>query len=346
MNYGGYANTGGDYDDLFRGALGWASGGIPSPVIPSFSHLWGDNGRYNVDIQAIDDDMGFVWNFATNEPDPVSGYTQLVSHNFRPVEVENVNPTINGIDVSVDASGLCVRITGNSGNELRLESSYGSGWTTLLVAFHDGPNQVYCGSGTLSLIGLQLRLHYIPEDDAGANPSWFVVSDFPGQRTQKEKMVTFPWQSGDGEQTQSLSLGDVLLGVPLTFRVDASDPGSDNEAVIWDWGDSTPFGIQVHEVTDPTVLCGGANEALDTNFDGIPTVFDGCSDGVFERAVNSDRTPTVEPVTLSDVQTHEFSQAYLYYVMVLVVDDDNTEGYPTTYLNDGYDMDFVLLDLR
>src|SRR3990172_1384718 len=106
---GGFANSGGDYDDLMRGALGWASGGIPSPLIPSFSHLWGDNGRYNVDIQAIDDDMGFVWNFGTNEPDAVSGYTQLISHNFRPVEVENVNPTIlpvGGIDVSVDASGL------------------------------------------------------------------------------------------------------------------------------------------------------------------------------------------------------------------------------------------------
>ena len=51
-------------------------------------------------------------------------------------------------------------------------------------------------------------------------------------------------------------------------------------------------------------------------------------------------------MTVSDVQSHTFTQRYLYYVMVLTPDDDNSEGYPTTFLTDGVDMDFIMIDFR
>jgi len=137
-----------------------------------------------------------------------------------------------------------------------------------------------------------------------------------------------------------------FLGVPIPFRVNVGDVGSDNLGVVWDWGDNTPFGIQVHEVSDNSLLCGGSNTVLDTNFDGIPTIFDGCEDGVFERVDNSDRTPTFDPVSVADVQSHAFTERYLFYVMVLTPDDDNSEGYPSTFLTDGVDMEFIMIDLR
>jgi len=36
----------------------------------------------------------------------------------------------------------------------------------------------------------------------------------------------------------------------------------------------------------------------------------------------------------------------IYYVVLIVLDDDNTRGYPSDFLNDGIDMEFILLDLR
>jgi len=350
VHFGGLAYTtlAGDYVRFVANSVAWLFAPTTGPTIATFNHGWGDNGIYNVDFQILDDDMG--WDLTTipttGFPTPLPGMVPTISHNYQPIEVLNVDPVITSVRATATGD-LCVRVTGNPGNRVELEVFDG---TTVhsLVLDRDGNNPEF---GCLAdveidvsaLAGAYIKMKYTPEDDDGANPTWLVEGYFPGADPHKEKVV---FNSKGGYQEINIGLGQMLLGVPITFRVNVGDVGSDNLGVVWDWGDNTPFGIQVHEVSDNSLLCGGSNTVLDTNFDGIPTIFDGCEDGVFERVDNSDRTPTFDPVSVADVQSHAFTERYLFYVMVLTPDDDNSEGYPSTFLTDGVDMEFIMIDLR
>lgn len=61
-----WAIVGEDTPQLLRNAIGWAAGGIPSPVLPRITHQFGNSPPYTVDLMVIDDDMGWAW-------DPVLG---------------------------------------------------------------------------------------------------------------------------------------------------------------------------------------------------------------------------------------------------------------------------------
>ena len=66
-HFGAFANPTGDSTGmLLRNLVGWVAGGIPSPKIAPFTHTYGDNGVYNVDLMAIDDDMGWTWDAVNN----------------------------------------------------------------------------------------------------------------------------------------------------------------------------------------------------------------------------------------------------------------------------------------
>jgi hypothetical protein len=60
------AIVGSDTSMLLRNAIGWAAGGIPSPILPTTTHTFGNSPPYTVDLMVIDDDMGWAW-------DPVLG---------------------------------------------------------------------------------------------------------------------------------------------------------------------------------------------------------------------------------------------------------------------------------
>jgi len=333
----------GDLDKALANSLIWTSGGFDSPRIPSVVHTYGDNGIYRADLQLVDDDMGYALDVATQTVTAVDGFTPVISHNVVPVEVENVDPVITNVRASF-VGDLCLRLTGNSGNSLTMEVNDGTS-THSLTLVRDGNNPEVACLTNLDIdvragAGASIRLIYDPADDNGANPSWIMEASGPGASTHIAKE---DFNSKDGPQVREISFGTILLGMPITFRVDAGDVGSDNLGVVWDWGDSTPMGIQAHEVGSPATLCGGANKPISTVF-GADSIFTGCDDPTFERGLNSIRSPSVKTVSINDVQTHKFTQNYLYYVMVLVPDDDNTEHYPSTFLTDGVDMEFVLLD--
>jgi len=344
-SYVGGGGLTGDINKAIGNALAWAAGGFESQRIPDVTHTYGDNGIYRADLQLLDDDMGFALNEATQTVTAVPGFTQTISHNVVPVEVENVDPVITNVRASF-VGDLCLRLTGNSGNSLTMEVNDGTS-THSLTLVRDGNNPEVGCLTNLDIdvrfgAGASIRLIYDPADSDGANPSWIMEASGPGA---SPKIVKQDFNSKDGPQVREVSFGTILLGMPITFRVDAGDVGSDNLGTIWDWGDSTPEGIQVHRVDNNAALCGGANEGLVTDFGGV-SIFTGCDDPIFERGLNSLRSPLVDPVSINDVQSHAFTQNYLYYVAVSVVDDDYNEGYPSTYLVDGLDMELILLDFR
>jgi hypothetical protein len=120
-HYGAYAvgvAAFSDSDMLLRNMVGWAGGGIPSPKIPAFDYVFGDNGVYTVDFSVIDDDMGYTFDTTSNMPveDPNIGGVQM-SHRFVTVSVDNVDPVITGLDAFM-AGEVCVRIDGTVGNSV------------------------------------------------------------------------------------------------------------------------------------------------------------------------------------------------------------------------------------
>jgi hypothetical protein len=93
------------------------------------------------------------------------------------------------------------------------------------------------------------------------------------------------------------------VGSPLTFAATASDPGSDDLTLTWDWGD-------------------GSNESQTHFNDGMgpdPPV-----------------SPDVSPITVVDQWNHTYSQGGTYIVSLTAIDDDGgrtTETYEMTLLS-------------
>jgi hypothetical protein len=349
--FGGY-QFGGDFSELMANALLWTSDEfVPTNIIPDMVVNIGDNGIYDLDIQVVDDDMGWLWDPVLGDlvpavlPPEYAGYEPQISHNHMMIEVLNQDPVIDRLHVYVEGD-LCMRMSGNKGNKATLEVFDGTTMHSLTLVRDPGNPEFGCiedlHMDLAMSAGSFVRVIYEPSDDDGSNPTWIVEGYWPGDDPHKIKFV---FDSKKGIQVKYVSFGDMFLNVPISFEVNAHDEGSDDLATIWDWGDNTPMGIQVH---DNTVggYCGGANEQLRTVLGPTPSVFDGCSDQEFMRGWNTLRTPEVKPWAILDEQTHAFTERYLYYTMVLVVDDDNSEGYPSPYLTDGVDMDFVLLNFK
>ena len=74
----------------------------------------------------------------------------------------------------------------------------------------------------------------------------------------------------------------------------------------------------------------------------------GYSEPYFDRGSNDERSPLgTTDFRVRDTAVHAFDlRQDIYYVVLIVLDDDNTRGYPSDFLNDGIDMEFILLDLR
>jgi hypothetical protein len=335
----------GDDKTLLANCADWVTAELSVPDIATFQHTFGDNGRYDTDLILLDDDMGFVWDFANNEPLAIPGLPQTLSHNVFPADVQNEDPVLRRIRATATGD-ICLRMTGNSGNEVTLDVFDGTTLHTMVLTRDGGNPEFDCLTGleidVSAGAGAYVTLTYVPEDDAGSNPTWNLEGHFPGSDPHKIPIV---FNSKGGVQVVAAPLGELMMGVPITFRVDGSDIGSDNLGVVWDWGDNTPFGIQVHEISDTTDLCGGENELLRTEF-GVASIFDGCEDGVFERDLNTDRTPDLNPVSVVDVQSHAFTERYLFYVMVALVDDDNNEQYDSPQFIDGIMQGLLEIDFR
>jgi hypothetical protein len=343
---GGYAGAGAP--TLLRNCIGWAIGGIPTPDIPPVTHVWGDNGKYNVGVTLIDDDMGWTWDPIDNVPVASPLYPQTLAFHSIPVEVYNVDPTILGADGADGPSaytmaGLCIRMTGNKGNDatLTVMGTDGSYYTVTTTRVPGNP-----AIGCLPQILVDMTpstkytftIAYDPTGDDGANPEWIFSGEFPDGKI-KELRHTF--NSGDGPQVWTIGNKEfkaLAIGSPLTFEASASDPGSDDLAFAWIWSDTTPYDIHIY--AHPGIFYTSATSDM---FDLLPY-----KEAKFIFADNSVRTPEYDPIRAHDTATHQFAGSqmpYFLYVTLIVMDDDVTNPYPSTFMYPGMDMEVIPIDL-
>ena len=349
---------------LWRNALGWASGGIPSPKIPAFTHTFGDNGVYTIDLMAIDDDMGYEWDFGANEPMAV--LDTEISHRLVEVAVDNVEPTIvpksgtgGGIEAFI-ATQVCIRISGQAGNSVTADVYEDGVLAASVTATRESgspnPETEKCGLLKVDVLAAHdysVDLTY-SRPNGGSNPTWLIFSPWrdpvsPGHGTISQK-YDFSAAGTISVDLPNLkrALVDSGLGAKIDFSAEAYDPGTDDLAFLWAWGteDSVPYEISSLSVYTIHVY----HNSGDTRTDGALETpqFLGFSEPYFDRDANDERSPMgTMDFRVRDTAVHAFSGGQdLYYVFLLVLDDDNSRGYPSTFLHDGIDVEFLVVDLR
>jgi hypothetical protein len=314
----------------------------PKNLIWTQDHIYGDNGIYTADLQLLDDDM--YYDFTSGYPvyvGPAGDEDLWISHNYIDVEVYNTDPVIDEVDVFVQGD-LCLRLSGNKGNEAKLviEDGYG-GYQEIHLIREPGNPEFECTEdlkvNLKKTAGASIRLEYTAHGDDGANPSWLVEGYWPGDDPHKIK-VTF--NSKDGDQVKEIGFGDLFVGVPINFQVKTGDVGSDDLGLVWNWGDTTPHGVHLYANVGGPFVEGFSDESQ--------ALFDQLGpdrDPWFDRADNEVKSPWGTSIYVDDTQTHVFSDYYYYYSMLTVLDDDNCDGYPSPFACDGTDMEFVEVDL-
>ena len=349
--------VGGDAAKLLRNAFTWASyTEVPTNDIAPEIHVFGDNGLYNVDLQVIDDDMGWAWDFGANEPVAIPGEAPTVSHSIIPVEIENQDPTIDtsSIDVYI-AANVCLRVSGKEWNTVSLDvytDGIQSGGVSVTRMSGSPNDQAKCAFTRIDLSAahtFDAQVTFTPMAGAtsGSNPWWVIVEPWREPITPGHGSVTFSGSSKVEEPSSyvtDIGLGDLkgaLLdsgrGARIEFAVTAWDPGTDDLAFVWMWGDGALETINVHNNLDGAVTQGRI---------GAPQLL-GFSEPYFDRAANDMRTPDgTTDFTVRDTTTHAYGGAdRFFWVVLIILDDDNSRGYPSTFLHDGTDMEFILVDL-
>ena len=352
---------GADTPMLLRNAVGWVSGGIPSPKIPTFTHTWGDNGIYTVDFMAIDDDMGFVWDAGSNSPMEALPGASL-SHRFVEVAVENVEPRITGGIEAFIAAEVCVRVTGQEGNTVSLDLFTDGAWTTSVstTRMNGDPNPPTekCGLLRIDVTAphtFSADLTYA-NPEGGSNPTWLIISPWREPITPGHGTVTYKYDL-ETAGTTSLALPTLKQdlfakgdGAKIDFAAEAYDPGTDDLAFAWVFG-NTGLDPYLGDCVDCTYAIHVHHNSGIARTDG--TLADpqhlGFTESFFDVFTNSVRSPTgTMDFRVRDTAVHAFTADQLvYFVVLIVLDDDNTRGYPSTqgFASDGVDMEFVYVNL-
>jgi hypothetical protein len=332
-------------DDIVRlmlNAIGWTCGlEIPTPVLDTETHIYADNGIYEVDLQIIDDDMDWTWTWGVGAP-LVEGPNADISDNYVDTEILNVDPTITAMDAWAEVD-LNIRISGTKNTDCTMTlKENGAVYNSVTVTRDPGspdiggfPAQIHMGKGYDYELILECT------GGSGGNPTWIFDMHWPDGK-YKELKFTFNDEHG---WTQTIdNFKSYMVGHDVIFQIDANDVGSDDLAAIWNFGDGQTCNLHANaggEYMDAP--CAPSGPAI---FAPLPN-----ADPVFTRSANDIRSPWGGPISIRSQTTHTFLDNGYYFVGVVVLDDDAGQVPPYVHneqenLMDGSDADFFEVDLR
>jgi hypothetical protein len=316
------------------------------PIFPTTLHQYMDNGIYYVNYQVIDDDMW--WDFSGGYPvfmgPPGEDPNDWVSDNIFPVEIENVDPVISPKIRAYVELDLSLRMSGNKHNTATMRVIENGANIGEVTVYRDpGSPDIGVLPVTIEMtkdFDYQLEIEYDPDDLAGANPTWIFSAHWPDGKF-KELKHTFNSNDPSDRVWVIDNLKSFMLGHDVIFEAKASDDGSDDLAFIWNWGDSTPFGVHIFACADPDVEVAETDEAT-VIFNQDPD-----RDPWFDKGPNTIRSPHGNDISVTDTISHVFdeNQPYYYYVMLTVLDDDVEEDYPSTQLHTRNGCDYTHVEI-
>ena len=335
----------GDAFMVIANALWWVSQeDVPTPVLDTMTHDYGDNGIYRAGLQLIDDDM--LWTWAPGDAQPTFTGTgdpnDWVSFVYFPVEVLNVDPVISPrmrAEVNLD---LVIRTTGEPKNDCTMTLYEGTTALGSVTVHHDGNYKMETLPATLNMGSINdyyVTVEYENADPDGANPTWVFAGKFPSGHTKELKNVF----KDDGSlwTIDSSLLKTMLIGEDIVFTAVGADDGSDDLAFNWQFGDGVDD-INVYANLDSSMVEGTSQQPEDI-FNAHPD-----RDPWFDRTPNTIRSPTLNPIVIVDETSHAFSEGGYFFVTLIIMDDDVCDGYPSyqVFLNGGgYDIEFMEIDL-
>jgi hypothetical protein len=333
----------GDAMTMLGNSVLWAWGDeIPTEILDTVSHDYGDNGIYECCIQIIDDDM--MWdNWYGSQPvfTGPGDEEDWISFNHFPVEVLNVDPDITPLHAEVNLD-LVIRTTGEPHNDCTMTLWQGSTALGSVTVHHDGNYQMETMPATLDMGVINdyyVTVEYENADPDGANPTWVFEGRFSSGHIKELKNVFK--EDGTIWTITADMLKQMLVGEDIIFTADGHDDGSDDLAFNWWFGDGEE-GIHVYANVDSSMEDGVSAPP--------ENIFDAHSgrDPWFDRSPNTVRSPDMNPIDIDDEISHAFAEDGYYYVCLILMDDDVCDGYPSyqSFLNGGgYDMEFITIDL-
>jgi len=204
-------------------------------TIPTLTHVYGDNGVFDVTLNVCDDDGGCGVGTTT-------------------VTVNNVVPQIQTTAPSLVA-GLTLRLAGEKWHEISL-TLYENGEVFAEGGITRMPGSPDDQAFSLEDVSINLLddaftavIEYTPLDDPingqvwGDDPAWLIMTLEDGTETRLHHNFnvrhpeTWLWVVEDFSTS--------LVGVPLVFDASAFDVGSDDLTFTWSWDDLSPDTIQL-----------------------------------------------------------------------------------------------------
>jgi hypothetical protein len=276
------------------------------------------------------------------------------------VAVDNADPTIEkGSVQAFIATQFCIRVSGTGGNTVTANVYLDGTLAATTSATRDGsspnPTTDKCGMFKLDVTAphtLSGTLTYA-QPMGGSNPTWLVfqpwrepVTPGHGTVTLKVDLVTagtVPVNLG-GLKAGLLDGGE---GAKIDFSAEASDAGSDDLAFLWSWGGEADIAYDPSPTSVYTIHVFHNNGGLRTDGTLAGSKYLGFSEPFFDRAANTGLSSLgTTSFRVGDTAVHAFPGGQtFYYVVLIVFDDDNARGYPSSYGIDGLDTEVFIVDL-
>jgi hypothetical protein len=307
---------------------------------------YGDNGKYYYPLYIIDDDMN--WDFSGGYPvytgppediDLYSGYTHVE------MEVLNEDPTITPPRAMVNTD-LVIRTTGEPNNNCVMTLWEGTTSLGSVTVYHEGNYKMETLPATLDMSKINdyyVTVEYTNADPDGANPTWVFETRFASGHIKELKNVFK--EDGDLWVIGPEYLKEMILGEDIIFTADGHDPGSDDLIFFWQYGDGE-YGVNIYANALFPGPCGPVSggvclpdEMGHAHPDHEPS---------YDQDSNDIRSPEINPIDIDDKISHAYTEPGMYYVCLILLDDDAEDMYPSYqyFLNDGgYDIEYILIDL-
>lgn len=294
-----FADAGGGYIGLEGSPLTLDASGSSDPEGDLLSYRWDVDGDGTWDTPwSPDPTATYVWG------DDWTGTVRLEVSDGNIADTDEASVAVSNVAPAIDfaatyaVADVRLRVAGEKWHHVRMDLMWNGGVadTASVTRYPGSPdNQSAAIEGArLQLLGdFRITLNYKPADDPvngqpnGATPVWVVITAPDGSEVWFQH--TFNVHHPD---TWTWTLDDFrpfLIGQEIMFEVTASDIGSDDLTVAWDFGD----------------------------WSSAVAIF-------FNDGVGPDPTPSpeVNPITVTSATTHSFEVPGMYTVTLTLTDDD------------------------